>query len=90
LCVLFCLLLLIDGIYDSANDNKGNGTTDTATDWAALVCLGTSELPIVVILTIDRAILACGVCVGVTSIDIGRERVVTAGSWAAEGSGIII
>jgi hypothetical protein len=90
LCVLLCLLLLIDAINDSANDNEGDGTADTATDGAALVCLGALKQPVVVIFTIDRAILTRRVSVGIPSIDIGRQTVVTAGGWAAEGPGIII
>ena len=90
LCVLLSLFLLIDDKYDTDNDYEDDGATDTATDRAALVCLGAEKHPVVVILTVDRAIHAGGVCVGVTSIDIGRERVVTVDDWAAEGSRIII
>jgi hypothetical protein len=86
LCVLLGLLLLVDDEHDTDHYYEGDGTTDTAADGAALVCLGAVKHPVVVVLTVDRAILAGGVCVGVTSIGIGSEHVVTVGDWAAEGS----
>ena len=85
LCVFLCLLLLKVAINGERDEYEGDGTADSATDGAALVCLGALKHPVVVIFTIDRAILARGVCVGIPSIDIGRQTVVSAGGWAAEG-----